>query len=55
MQRKRQVGIKNENKHLKLNIQLFASDAEVKFTVVLDENEAEKSIARANAAKKASL
>lgn len=38
------MGIKNENKHLKLNIQLFASDAEVKFKVVLDENEAEKSI-----------
>lgn len=38
------MGIKNENKHLKLNIQLFASDAEVKFKVVLDGNETEKSI-----------
>ncbi len=38
------MGIKNENKHLKLNIQLFASDAEVKFKVVLDGNEAEKSV-----------
>lgn len=36
--------IKNENKYLKLNIQLFASDSVVVFEIVVDGNKAEKSI-----------